>query len=507
MLPFRSNPSLSVPDEMKKQLILILAVTVLFFFNTNARAAGVWDDAWARLDKIRNEKKNQLYEYLEATQKNAFSVASDTAMLSFFHLKNKYFRLQKITPPPTQVTDTIRVLKKKIREHYIQHYMAFYDVLFINVDGDIFYTLRQQADYHKNIFKGDLKHTALAGKLMKDPNSGFVDYQFYAVSSEPSAFYIIPVGTADKLEGWIVFQLSINKINSIFTQETGLGLTGEVFLVNKNQYMLTDSRFDGDSSILKRHLSPENIASKFKENKGHRTIIDYRGFRALSSFEVFTIAQNEWLLIAKIDEDEVLTEYYRQNRKTVEDILSGMLGKPSGKPCKMADAEHNTILVDMNEYKKTSHANRLRTLGASTCTVLIVTYPQKFGYMSHISNLDRIYGNHITDLTSHMLKQINTFDIYPFEKRHLSITLVATHLDTFKAAIHLLVENGFLLSQIRCMINTNAQFANPVHDYRNDSTTVEWSMDKDSENFLYTCSDHEENLGQRVHSHISKVNK
>ena len=46
--------------------------------------------------------------------------------------------------------------------------------------------------------------------------------------------------------------------------------------------MHTNSRIDGESSF-KRHLSRENILSKLEEKKGHKMIVGYRGYRALSA--------------------------------------------------------------------------------------------------------------------------------------------------------------------------------------------------------------------------------
>ena len=90
------------------------------------------------------------------------------------------------------------------------------------------------------------------------------------------------------------------------------------FLVNKNCYMLTDSRFYGETNILKKNLSKDNIESKFSEKKGHKTVTDYRGYRVLSSFEVVHVLNSKWLIVAKIDEDEILTEYYKKNKAKLQ---------------------------------------------------------------------------------------------------------------------------------------------------------------------------------------------
>ena len=60
--------------------------------------------------------------------------------------------------------------------------------------------------------------------------------------------------------------------------------------------------------------------------------------------------------------------------------------------------------------------NSLQTLGVSTCTAVIATYPGKFGYMAHVSPLDSVYGGNVTDLVGLITKKIKTYDIYKYER-------------------------------------------------------------------------------------------
>ena len=110
---------------------------------------------------------------------------------------------------------------------------------------------------------------------------------------------IEPLIENGKTLGWIVMQCSINKINSIFTNNNSLGTTGELVLVNKDHYLLTNSKFRAEPTILRQQLPHENIESKFKEGQGHKLVTDYRGKKVLSSFEVFEFLGSKWLIIAR----------------------------------------------------------------------------------------------------------------------------------------------------------------------------------------------------------------
>jgi len=478
--------------------LILLVITMMTCSPICAADAGaIKEETFQRLDKIREDKRKQLLEYLERISKNAGAIATDELMLEFFHIKRKYYRLKKSSPPPAELKRLISDLKNGVRRHYIQNYLSFYDILFVDKDGDIFHTIRRQGDYHKNIFEGKLAKTTLAQQLRHYPNKTFVDYEYYSVSDEPSAFLVEPVMKDGRLAGWFVLQCSINKINNMFTEETGLGATGEVFLVNRQQYMLTESRFSKESSILNLHMSHKNIDAKFKERSGHKIVTDYRGFRALTSFAVCHIGSSEWLLIAKIDEAEVITEQYKRRKKELRGVIAPCLRKQKPQPCTSMRVESKVVEVDMDEFRKADNREMICTYGVSTCTAIIVTFPGRFAYMGHISNLDLVYGGHSTDLIGHIFKRIKTFDIYEYERRKLVVTVIANHLDSIVNIIDKLVEQGLLLSQIK-FIYADSEYGNVLHDYLNNRTLIEWEMDKENGRKLKQCTAGVKSVGMAV---------
>jgi len=495
--------------KLSVRLLILLIFLLIVGLNASTVTSGgiIQEETYQRLEQIRDEKKAQLFNYLEKIRSSANDIKNDRVMLEFFHLKRQFYQLRKTTRPPEALVREITKLKERIKEHYIQKYLKFYDILFIDRNGDIFYTIRKQSDYHKNIFQGKLAETALAMELEKFPHQSFVDYHYYFVSDEPSAFLIVPVITEKTIAGWIIFQCAINNINHIFAQEKELGATGEVFLVNKQECMLTDSRFFGYSTSLKKHLSHENIAGKFKERIGQKTVIDYRGHRVLSSFEVCNMLNEEWLLIAKIDEAEIITDHYRKNRHTLNPILINYFKKEKAAYRDFTPIDCESTIVDMDEFRKVYNNEKISTFGISTCTAAIVSLPNGFAYMAHISNLDRIYGGQTTDLLSNIFKQIKTFDIYKYEIRDLRVILVANHFETITNAIDLLVDEGVFLSQIKFIYNCRAKYANLLYDYKTNQTRVEWMMEGGSRNMLRQRASDVHSLGCLIQPLIHYTNE
>lgn len=435
-------------------------------------------DTYRRLDAVRERKQTELVAYLQRMQKLADSITSDRSMSEFFRVKYEYFKASKGGDAPAELKRMIETAKRGVRDRYLHNYMAFYDILFIAKDGDIFYTIRQEKDYRQNIFQGDMGKTALARELKSGGQKTLVDYQYYVASDEPCAFFVEPVLEKQELLGWFALQCTMNKINSMFSLDVELGNTGEVILVNRQQYMLTDSRFFGDSSILKRHLSPKNIEEKFREGKGHRIVTDYRGVRAVTSFAVCPVGETQWLLIAKIDEDEVITEEYRRRNAGLSTALLRYFQETGNEGKECTPYQDSFVRVDMDEFRKGGPRDVLGTFGVSTCTAAIVCYPNKFAYMAHMSTFDKIYGLKGTDLIGHIMKRIRHFDIPKSELRNLQITLAAPHLNSIVAATNLLVEEGFLLSQIRFLYLKDAEYGSVYHVGDGCRVVVQWKVNR-----------------------------
>ncbi len=433
---------------------------------------GLVDSTYAELDRLRDEKLTQLRDYLDRVQRLAGQAATDPVLSEYFRIRSRFVELQGRQEPPAEALAAIVQLDLSLREHYLAHYLAFYDILFVSRDGNVFHTIRGEPDAGTNLLKTQQGGSALASRLRANPFASFVDYQFYEATGEPSAFFVEPVKVAGKPAGWLVLQCTIDKLNSIFARGEYLGGTGEVFLVNSDRQMLTDSRFRADTSILRQHLSEQNISAKFAERRGHKIITDYRGQRALTSFEVCPVLDREWLLIAKIDEDEVVTRAWRRSGfdSTLVGAAAGARPPRSGAP----STRPELVRVDMDEFRGARPGAGLLTYGVSTCTAVVIGRPGHFGYLGHPSTYDRCYGGGDMDLVAQMLQRIRQFEVYPSELRELRVVIVAPHANSARGVVERLLESGFLLSQITFVDDPGARRADVTHDPATGATLVHW---------------------------------
>nr|MBC8218714.1 HAMP domain-containing protein [Planctomycetota bacterium] len=130
--------------------------------------------------------------------------------------------------------------------------------------------------------------------------------------SEPCLSISSPVreNVTGRLLGVIVAAIPVSGLNRITAARTGLGKTGEIYLVNNDGYMITTSRFVKDSS-LKLRIDTKITRKCFADVRKyglrrhpHRPTVypDYRGVNVLGQHE--HIRGMKWCLCAGIDEKE-----------------------------------------------------------------------------------------------------------------------------------------------------------------------------------------------------------
>jgi len=430
----------------------------------------------ALLDSVLVYKKNQLEDYLMDLQKSARGISRDSVMRKFFMIKKEYYALSKKSNPPPKMVQLIATLKKKIQERYILNYTEFYDILMVADDGEVFYTIRQQEEYHKNLFGPRLKNTTLAKRLAQNANESFVDFQHYEISGEPSAFFVEPIIENGEPQGWIVLQNAVNRINSLFSRHEGIGETGEVILVNKDHYLLTNSRFKPGSSILIQKLADENISEKFKEGKGHKEVIDYRGFPVVSSFEVVDVFNSQWLIIAKMNKGEAMTRMYMQNPDLYQKRWlnnPALLQNPSQN---FIDTTHHVKFteVDMDEFRREDNNSGLYTHGVATCTALLCYWPGKFAYLAHISPYDVIYGENRTDISGHILRQLQRFEVFPYQRPNMRFVISSPRTEAFAPLVNRILEAGYHLSQIHVAASPASVYGNIAWNNAKQKGWITW---------------------------------
>ena len=112
------------------------------------------------------------------------------------------------------------------------------------------------------------------------------------------------------LIGVVVIRIRLNSLNNIMTDRTGLGETGETYLINRDGYMITPSRFMDDTFLKQKVDTPESrecceLSGEEEEERKEIDIYEtYDGKMVLGDHH--RIDETGWCLLAEMGEKEIL---------------------------------------------------------------------------------------------------------------------------------------------------------------------------------------------------------
>ncbi len=221
---------------------------------------------------------------------------------------------------------------------------GFDDAMLVDTDGNVIYTAYKGIDLGTNLLSGAYKDsgltTAYKDLLRSNQVNSFavLDYEPYLPSAEvPTAFGLSPVGVDGKLIGALVIQLPVDAINNVMTgnktwEQSGLGQTGEAFLVgpdhtlrSTSRVLLTDPKryeeltvdrgtppdvaaqiVSQTNPILRQTAVGPAVDNALEGKTGTLIQTDYLGRQVIRAYSPFTASGITWAVIAQIDEDEAL---------------------------------------------------------------------------------------------------------------------------------------------------------------------------------------------------------
>ncbi len=201
---------------------------------------------------------------------------------------------------------------------------GYYDLFLFNPNGYLYYTVEKESDYQTNLLTGPYKDSnlgQLVSEILLDTEYKLVDFAPYAPSLDaPAAFIGEPVLNAEgEVETIVALQLPLEAINAVMQERSGLGESGETYLVGQDFKWRSDSRFldqlGVESTVLSDEFLVNTVASQsaLVDQSGTQVINDYRGVPVLSSWSTLVLAAPDennpqgikWAVLAEIDQSEV----------------------------------------------------------------------------------------------------------------------------------------------------------------------------------------------------------
>ena len=188
---------------------------------------------------------------------------------------------------------------------------GFADILLIDKQGNIVYSVDHQADEGQNVFFTPLLETSLS-TCYADSIDGVSIYDFspYSISgNDYFAFLGAPIFDQlhEKFVGTVILKLNNKSINTIINQREGQGKTCETYVVGQID---TTVSYRSDRVVKKGKIGQEKVGDDIRHalagHSGYTSKVGSTGELELSSFSPLAIPGLHWAIISTISMEEAI---------------------------------------------------------------------------------------------------------------------------------------------------------------------------------------------------------
>lgn len=260
---------------------VILSSFIFYFILRDALIQRTID----QLSSINILKKNQVENYFQRTQKDLeFLLTHDLFLQHLDVLQGK--------------SSPAELVKFKQALEDIRSLYDFERIAIVDDTGHPFLGTPDSTGFPgKNIFSD------VAGCA-----EGFCAFDASAApAKETSLLYRLPLThKAGSPKMYIVIRDRFQKIQRLLRETTGMGTTGESYLVGQDFHMRSSSRFFPDKSPLEIEVKTKASVGSFTNHPDDHIILDYRGQKVLSFYRSLNLTSIRWTLISEIDFSEAM---------------------------------------------------------------------------------------------------------------------------------------------------------------------------------------------------------
>jgi methyl-accepting chemotaxis protein len=285
-----------------------------------------------KLVSIRDMKKLQMEDFFNGIEGD-ISFLANTSNTIMNNTKSLliYQKEMKLDPDSAfdmsgngkKLTKTYKEIHDPL-DRYIAKYLGTYDysdIIICNTEGQVFYTYKKDPDYLENLRTGKYKGTHLSETWSKVIGSGRIYIsdmkQYPPAKNQPAMFIGAPIMNDGKIIAAVIARIQREKINRIMQERSGMGLSGESYVVGSDFYMKSDSRLINETekrrtaSVQKAEL--EQVKAALSDKTGIMRSKGIRSTDVLSAYSPLKVGDFiRWAVLTEIDASEAY--------KTVNDL-------------------------------------------------------------------------------------------------------------------------------------------------------------------------------------------
>jgi len=293
----------------------IIPLTLIAFLAVFQTSNALNSQVKQQLESLRDSKAKAVKRTFLAMEGTFNALRLNTKVLTLLDdLVADYLQNKKIRTP---------LWNQKDKEHstYLQKLQAayrWYDIFLINKEGVIVYSAAKETDLGESLGGEKLRDSSFNKLFKRLVSSGqnemmLSDFAPYEPSNgEPAAFFMAPVIKQGNLVGYLAFQMPLDALSAVMMERTGMGETGETYLVGSDHLMRTDAYLDPENRTVKASFADPDkgsikspaVLNALQGKTGVSQFPDYRPELTDIAYAPFEYRNLKWAVIAKKDVSE-----------------------------------------------------------------------------------------------------------------------------------------------------------------------------------------------------------
>lgn len=203
---------------------------------------------------------------------------------------------------------------------------GYYDIFLCDSEtGDVVYTQFKELDFATSLKDGPHAESGLgeAFRLANEatePGQVFLtDFKPYWPSyMAPASFISTPIYDGEKKIGVAIFQMPLDRITKVMSQRTGLGETGEAYLVGEDYRVRSDCYRDPDHhSVLKSYsdndavlVKTDSVKNALEGKSAVQQAVNYANKEVVSAYSPVQVGNLKWVILAECEKSEAFASVY-----------------------------------------------------------------------------------------------------------------------------------------------------------------------------------------------------
>ncbi len=284
----------------RKLVLLVMGVTLIPLAMTTF--LGIWmaQDALLKqladgLDGTRSDRTNAVIDHLQSALRDSEFAASQRRVVGLFSEPNF---------DSSNTDAALKILSSK-GEH-----CGF--IIYSTEKNAPVYTLGINKDEVIKAFPNS-KLEEFCKKVIKDDKPKFLDYIDYPPAKSLAMFAGCPIVHNGKTAGVLLLLVNLSHMDNIMLDPTGLGKTGESFIIGDDGYMRTSCRkrkLENIPSIMKIKVKDKMLDDVFKAEKAQSGFMvnshDAEALVAYGKVDLKKISNDlNWAVLAEIETHEI----------------------------------------------------------------------------------------------------------------------------------------------------------------------------------------------------------